>query len=160
GSPALQSGHGVPCSSAPDPRLRHCLARGAGARTTRGRGRFGVPVRGRPTAHPRRDGKPPQSGGHPMNQGTHGATSAGSAFATFLDGVRILDLSQYIPGPLATLLLADMGAEVMKIEPPRGDEMRNLGPRDALGRPIFYNSLNAGKTIRHLNLKDDADRSE
>ena len=84
---------------------------------------------------------------------------AGSALATFLHGVRILDLSQYIPGPLATLLLADMGAEVLKIEPPRGDEMRTLGPRDALGRPIFYNSLNAGKTIRRLDLKDEADRS-
>lgn len=82
------------------------------------------------------------------------------AFAAFLDGVRILDLSQYLPGPLATLFLADMGAEVMKIEPPRGDEMRTLGPRDASGRPIFYNSLNAGKTIRHLDLKENADRSE
>ncbi|WP_181180062.1 CoA transferase [Mesorhizobium sp. B2-1-3A] len=84
---------------------------------------------------------------------------SGSALATFLAGVRVLDLSQYIPGPLATLLLADMGAEVLKVEPPRGDEMRTLGPRDALGRPIFYNSLNAGKTVKRLDLKDDADRS-
>ncbi len=82
-----------------------------------------------------------------------------SPFGTFLSGVRVLDLSQYIPGPLATLLLADMGAEVIKIEPPQGDEMRSLGPRDAASRPIFYNSLNAGKTIRRLNLKDDGERA-
>lgn len=83
-----------------------------------------------------------------------------SPLATFLRGVRILDLSQYIPGPLATLLLADMGAEVVKIEPPRGDEMLELGPRDQHGRPIFYNSLNAGKTIRRIDLKDDTGRAD
>lgn len=84
----------------------------------------------------------------------------GSPLPTFLAGVRILDLSQYLPGPLATLFLSDMGAEVLKIEPPRGDEMRTLGPRDALGRPIFYNCLNAGKTVRYMDLKDSGERSE
>jgi len=82
-----------------------------------------------------------------------------SPLGSFLAGVRILDLSQYLPGPLATLLLADMGAEVLKIEPPGGDEMRTLGPRDRLGRPIFHASLNASKTIRKLNLKDEAQRA-
>ena len=72
---------------------------------------------------------------------------------TFLAGVKVLDLSQYIPGPMASLLLADMGAEVLKIEPPQGDEMRNLGPRDAQGRPLFYNALNAGKSVLRLDLK-------
>ncbi len=94
-----------------------------------------------------------------MSQPANDAQVAGSPLRTFLSGVRILDLSQYIPGPLATLLLADMGAEVIKVEPPRGDEMRTLGPRDAQGAPIFYNSLNAGKTIRHIDLKDDDGRA-
>lgn len=72
----------------------------------------------------------------------------------------MLDLSQYIPGPLATLLLADFGADVLKIEPPLGDEMRNLGPRDATGRPIFYESINAGKRVRRMDLKRPELREE
>lgn len=76
-----------------------------------------------------------------------------SRLQTFLTGVKVLDLSQYIPGPMASLLLADMGAQVLKIEPPQGDEMRNLGPQDAQGRPLFYNALNAGKQVRRMDLK-------
>ena len=78
----------------------------------------------------------------------------------FLEGVKVLDLSQYIPGPMASLFLADMGAQVLKIEPPRGDEMRGLGPRDAAGGPVFYGALNAGKTVRRMDLKDAAARGE
>lgn len=78
----------------------------------------------------------------------------------FLTGVKILDLSQYIPGPMATLFLADMGAEVLKIEPPQGDEMRGLGPRNAEGAGVFYGALNAGKSIKRMNLKDSAAREE
>lgn len=83
-----------------------------------------------------------------------------SRLNTFLSGVKVLDLSQYIPGPMASLLLADMGAEVLKIEPPGGDEMRQLGPRDPSGAPVFYGALNAGKTVRRMNLKDEAARAE
>ncbi len=77
-----------------------------------------------------------------------------SALNHWLEGVRVLDLTQYLPGPLATLFLADFGADVLKIEPPRGDEMRNLGPRDDAGRAIFYEAVNAGKTVRRMDLKD------
>ena len=44
----------------------------------------------------------------------------------FLKGLRVLDLSQFLPGPFATQLLADMGADVLKVEPPRGDPLREL----------------------------------
>ncbi len=83
----------------------------------------------------------------------------GSPLGTFLRGVRVLDLSHYLPGPMATLFLSDMGAEVIKIEPPRGDEMRTLGPRDPEGRPLFYETVNAGKTVRLLDLKCNTDRA-
>ena len=72
----------------------------------------------------------------------------------FLAGLRVLDLSQYIPGPMATLYLADFGADVLKIEPPAGDQMQQLGPRDAAGKPTFYHALNSGKSVQRMNLKD------
>ena len=83
-----------------------------------------------------------------------------SALNSWLQDVRVLDFSQYIPGPLATLFLADFGADVLKIEPPLGDEMRNLGPRDASGGPIFYQALNAGKRVRRMDLKRPEMREE
>jgi crotonobetainyl-CoA:carnitine CoA-transferase CaiB-like acyl-CoA transferase len=55
-----------------------------------------------------------------------------------LRGIRVLDLSRYLPGPLATLLLADLGAEVLKIEPPNGDAMTSLGPCGTDGEPLFF----------------------
>ena len=82
-----------------------------------------------------------------------------SAMNRWLDGVRVLDLSQYLPGPLATLFLADFGAEVLKIEPPRGDDMQKLGPRDSAGRPIFYEAVNGGKTVQRMDLKDPQARA-
>ncbi|SCW33920.1 Crotonobetainyl-CoA:carnitine CoA-transferase CaiB [Sphingobium faniae] len=82
-----------------------------------------------------------------------------SDLSNFLLGVKILDLSQYIPGPMATLLLTDMGANVIKIEPPAGDEMRHLGPRDRAGQPVFYHALNAGKAIQRINLKEEQGRA-
>lgn len=78
---------------------------------------------------------------------------------TFLAGVKVLDLSQYIPGPMASQILADMGADVLKVEPPRGDEMRRLGPLDAGGGPVFYEALNAGKRLCFLDLKQRDDHA-
>ena len=78
----------------------------------------------------------------------------------FLQGLRVLDLSQYLPGPFATRLLADMGAEVVKVEPPAGDPLRSL---DTSAKPggvsPFYRMINAGKTVLSLDLKDEADNA-
>lgn len=73
--------------------------------------------------------------------------------STFLQGVKILDLSQYISGPFATLMLADFGAEVIKVESLDGDAMRLLGPRDSDGTPLFHGALNAQKSLFQLDLK-------
>lgn len=78
----------------------------------------------------------------------------------FLEGTRVLDLSNYIPGPYASLSLSDLGAEVVKIEPPGGDLMRGWGPLDRDGVSSFYKVLNAGKTVCRADLKDPARRRE
>ncbi len=70
-----------------------------------------------------------------------------------LAGTRVLDLSYYIPGPLAALWLADLGAEVVKVEPPAGDPMRAMGPVDADGTTPFYKLANRSKTVVRLDLK-------
>ncbi|KAA0676704.1 CaiB/BaiF CoA-transferase family protein [Roseomonas genomospecies 6] len=77
----------------------------------------------------------------------------------FLTGLRIIDLGQYLPGPYAAQMLADLGAEVVKVEAPSGDPLRKMGPTDADGMTAAYKLLNAGKTVIRLNLKDEGDRS-
>lgn len=74
-----------------------------------------------------------------------------------LTGLRVIDLSQFLPGPYLTLTLADHGAEVIKIEPPGGDPGRSIGLSDGPASVLFRN-LNRGKKSVVLNLKDDADR--
>jgi crotonobetainyl-CoA:carnitine CoA-transferase CaiB-like acyl-CoA transferase len=66
-------------------------------------------------------------------------------------GVRVLDFTQNLPGPYATLLLAAMGAEVIKVEPPRGDTGRLLGR--------LFEIVNAGKKSIVLDLKTEEDRA-
>lgn len=70
-----------------------------------------------------------------------------------LDGLRVLDLSRLVPGPYASMLLADLGAEVIKVEDPgAGDYMRGVPPRYRTQNPK-YCILNRGKRSITLNLK-------
>lgn len=79
----------------------------------------------------------------------------------YLDGIKVLDLSQFLPGPFATQMLADMGADVVKIEPPKGDPMRELDPvTNARGPSPFHALVNAGKRVVVLDLKSDAGRRD
>ena len=82
-----------------------------------------------------------------------------SRLSGFLQGVRILDLSRHLPGPMATLFLGDMGAEILKIEPPAGDEMRVMGPLGADGRSVYFDAVNAGKVTRRLDFTRADDRA-
>ncbi|WP_370157859.1 CoA transferase [Bradyrhizobium yuanmingense] len=69
-----------------------------------------------------------------------------------LEGVRVLDFSIMLAGPYCARLLADVGAEVIKIEPPEGEEMRLRAPlRD--GQSAYFGQLNAGKKSIALDLK-------
>ncbi|MEW5704761.1 MAG: CoA transferase [Pseudomonadota bacterium] len=75
-----------------------------------------------------------------------------------LSGRRVLDLSQYLPGPYATRMLADLGARVLKIEPLAGDPMRTLPPLDADGVSLPYKAINRNKATLRLDLKTAAGR--
>lgn len=75
-----------------------------------------------------------------------------------LEGVRILDLTRVLAGPFSTMILADMGAEVIKIEiPNRGDDSRAFGPY-VNGESMYYMNLNRNKKGITLNLKDPKGR--
>lgn len=75
-----------------------------------------------------------------------------------LDGVRILDLTTMVSGPMACMMLADQGAEVIKVESPAGDQMRALGPAHAGMTGTFF-SCNRGKKSIALDLKTEAGRA-
>ncbi len=75
-----------------------------------------------------------------------------------LDGIKILDLSRIFTGPYCTQLLADLGAEVIKIEPPKGDDTRYWGPpfiKKELSS--YYVTLNRNKKNVVLDLKNEKD---
>ena len=75
-----------------------------------------------------------------------------------LDGLVVLDFSTLLPGPLATLMLAEAGAEVIKIERRSlGDETRHY-PGDIGGESVVFALLNRGKESLALDLKSDTDR--
>jgi len=71
-----------------------------------------------------------------------------------LAGVRVLAIEQYGAGPFATMVLADLGAEVIKIEPPVGGDIgRSVPPWTVEEDSLFFQSLNRGKKSMALNLK-------
>ena len=75
-----------------------------------------------------------------------------------LAGVRILDLTAVILGPFATQILASMGAEIIKIETPDGDNMRDVGPMRNPKMGHIFLQANRGKKSVVLDLKDPADK--
>ncbi|HLQ83645.1 MAG TPA: CoA transferase [Pseudogracilibacillus sp.] len=71
-----------------------------------------------------------------------------------LKSIRVLDLTRLLPGPYCTMLLADFGAEVTKVEQPGlGDYARFIGPKSSGGSSAFFNSLNRNKQSVTLDLK-------
>src|SRR5215471_19063878 len=75
-----------------------------------------------------------------------------------LSGLLVLDFTTLLPGPLATLMLAEAGAEVIKIERPGGEEMRRHPPMRN-GDSVPFRLLNRGKHSLVLDLKDHADQA-
>lgn len=76
-----------------------------------------------------------------------------------LKGVRVVDLSRVLAGPLCTQMMADHGADVIKIEPPFGDETRQLGPPfDENGIAAYFSAINRGKRAMALDLNQPDER--
>ena len=73
-----------------------------------------------------------------------------------LEGIRILEFTQIIAGPFACQNLADMGAEVIKVEPPEGDIVRLIAPHHDQGMSAFYHFVNVGKRSICVDLKTEA----
>jgi crotonobetainyl-CoA:carnitine CoA-transferase CaiB-like acyl-CoA transferase len=72
-----------------------------------------------------------------------------------LEGVRVLDLSRVLAGPYATMVLGDLGADVLKVEhPERGDDTRHWGPPFAGGESAYFLSVNRNKRSIGVDLKD------
>ena len=71
-----------------------------------------------------------------------------------LEGIRVLDFTTLLPGPLATLMLVDAGAEVIKVEQPGGEDLRKMKPF-VKGNSLLFTMLNRGKKSLELNLKEE-----
>ncbi|SNT70382.1 CaiB/BaiF CoA transferase family protein [Psychrobacter sp. LV10R520-6] len=85
----------------------------------------------------------------PNNTSLNAASSTSSGISQMTDclqGLRVVDLTRNLPGPFATRLLADLGAEIIKIEPKNGDPARALGG--------LFEALNHGKTIEKYDFRD------
>ena len=70
-----------------------------------------------------------------------------------LDGIKIIDLTQAMSGPFATMLLGDLGAEVIKVEPPDGDQTRSWAPPYMDGLSSYFMSTNRNKKSISVDLK-------
>ena len=91
------------------------------------------------------------------------ATVTGVTDALPLEGIRVIDASRVLAGPFATMLLADLGADVIKVEPPEGDETRGWGPPwwgdPADRRSAYFASVNRNKRGLVLDLRTEAGRA-
>jgi len=86
-------------------------------------------------------------------------TPVASKSASPLDGIRVVEITRYAAGPLAGLVLASLGAEVIKIEAPGGEDCRGWTPRVGLVSGYFAN-YNAGKRSAVLDLREAAAREQ
>ena len=77
-----------------------------------------------------------------------------------LQGIKVLDLSRILGGPLCGQILGDHGADVLKVEPPQGDDTRTWGPPFREGVASYYFGLNRNKRIQFLDLASPAGQAQ
>jgi crotonobetainyl-CoA:carnitine CoA-transferase CaiB-like acyl-CoA transferase len=93
---------------------------------------------------------------HPYRGGTGGDMTVDGASGP-LDGLLVADFSRILAGPYATMLLADLGATVIKVEGPGGDDTRSWSPPVRDGVSTYYLGVNRGKRSIALDLRDESD---
>ena len=76
-----------------------------------------------------------------------------------LNGIRVLDLSRVLAGPYCTMVLGDLGADVIKVESPEGDETRGCGPPFTGGESAYYLCVNRNKRGVVVDFKTDGGRA-
>ena len=79
-----------------------------------------------------------------------------------LTGITVIDLTQFLPGPMMSVMMADQGAQVIKVEPPAGDPARDQAPFDTYGgeeHSVWFANLNRGKRSVALDLKSAAGKA-
>src|SRR6185503_1842432 len=108
------------------------------------------------------DRSPARRDAQGQSRRAHAARSARASLpaeeAVKLEGLRVLDLTLFLPGPYLTLALADHGAEVIKLEPPgEGDPTRHLGLSDGEST-VYFRNLNRGKKSVVMDLKKPEER--
>lgn len=76
-----------------------------------------------------------------------------------LANLKVLDLTRVLSGPYCTSILVENGADVIKVEPPAGDDYRHIGPFTKEGPSALFEKVNAGKRSIMLDLARDDDRT-
>jgi len=76
-----------------------------------------------------------------------------------LAGIRVLDISRILGGPYCGQILGDHGADVLKVEPPQGDDTRTWGPPFREGVASYYHGLNRNKRVQHLDFSTEEGRT-
>ncbi len=100
------------------------------------------------------------AGGGAAGGGAAGGGAAGGGGATRpLEGLRVVDLTRFVAGSYATGLLAALGADVVKVEPPGGDPYRAQGTERVDGESVLFHSLNPGKRCVVLDFREPDGRA-
>ena len=75
-----------------------------------------------------------------------------------LSGITVIDMTRVLAGPFANMVVRDLGAPIIKVEPPQGDDSRGFGPFLPSGESSYFVSLNCGKRSIAIDLKTEAGR--
>ena len=79
---------------------------------------------------------------------------------SLLSGIKVVDMTEALAGPYCSMMLGDLGADVIKVERPgTGDQSRKWGPPFIEGESAYFLSVNRNKRSIELNIKDEADNS-